>query len=1149
MYAPMFAVAMSDFTDDEDRQLVQLALVFLRRGRQVVWEQLTRQMRATKQPKEALRQRLKTLKRTYGRNLERFPPWFFKEPFSNAVPTQCLRVPRRPNARATAVYGMAKASGATKLGAKQLRGRGGGWNVQKGGRFALDGTSNKTITCSYDPVKPQPVESVTPASPLLLLASVATTTDCIEKRPASCHAGAGEPAWQASDSIAMKSAKSDPDVNGEAFDSTAWPINRLSYDELGVQDSTVIEKLFASRSDTPLLMKWVLLHKPGGKFRPRFVVISALRVWLLKQKKAFSRTLERRYEYQLMHVQKLNVLRSSTSTISIKLVFESKQANGHCEEPITLHFDPGVHTESFVRLFQRLLHSLRLVFPHKQVPTVSMPSNCHWHEFFPAEASSSVQQHGNQDESPANSYQNAVFPAMTMAYRAFCDDLGVRFRASVTSRLEECATNSENILDFQYCLGFPPGVDGYEQHQTQLPTSFHVNARSIGDMWFASKRSATWFQALEVQALARMLTNSSCFSDIGIRDLKMGHVSLSALFQALVSPFCSIAGFTLTNVQLSVRALRLLQHVVLQSTIQRSPGQRPLALRRLDLSFNCFSTVMATELATTLELLPTGLELLQLERCGLSTVSCCRIVQALKTNTAFAASLLDLNMAGNQLGSAGTRALSTWLTSAFALQRLDLSRTQLDMNTFVQALKQNVLLHESSLLQLDLSYNQMRTQASQDLGVILGKSQSLATLFLRGMRRYRRFQSLLPQQFQQETTLVALSEAAVVAARRRNGKPVHRADGLRKQFLRNILKPMFANSERSWACMVDLSENDLSGHRAELLAQLLDDSPWATRTPIEQAGANALALLLGGIPDSSDNQPQDGLPGLRRSDGSAPFPSFPSIVKPLKLKELCLKCEGSYVFGSHIVTAAVQALGRPHSYLQMLDVTGNECGDALANVLGDVLPSNRSLQALFWDGNCVTVDGFFRFYEGLLQNHTLVMVQMPIQDTRRILEEQKDPPREKLFSILGKIFKATERNQILVKQEKERKAQHRSSRSKLKATLATAADSSVGCQLEDDKPQSAHPTDVSIVQEAELEASAPKLERCPSPDLSSLSKDPASTLETDASVRKSCSRTSSVRYPSTMQSWSMRSGEDDFRAQLSQLDSLTASFSFTPSHM
>ncbi|KAL4171628.1 hypothetical protein KRP22_009718 [Phytophthora ramorum] len=69
---------MSDFTDAEDRQLVQLALVYQRKGRQIMWGQVALQMRDTKKSKEVLRQRLKTLKRTHGRNLEKFPKWFFK---------------------------------------------------------------------------------------------------------------------------------------------------------------------------------------------------------------------------------------------------------------------------------------------------------------------------------------------------------------------------------------------------------------------------------------------------------------------------------------------------------------------------------------------------------------------------------------------------------------------------------------------------------------------------------------------------------------------------------------------------------------------------------------------------------------------------------------------------------------------------------------------------------------------------------------------------------------------------------------------------------------------------------------------------------------------------------------------------------------
>ncbi|KAG1689352.1 hypothetical protein DVH05_002274 [Phytophthora capsici] len=1004
----------------------------------------------------------------------------------------------------------------------------------------------------------------------------------------------------------------------ETSDSTSWPINRLSYIELSLQDTVAIEKLFTGRSDTPLLMKWVMLQKSGPKFRPRLLVISALRLWVLKHKKTFSKSLTVRREYQLIHLQKIIALRSdvknttpdNSSTVSIRLIILPKRSN---ENPVLLHFDPGVHTESFVRLLQRQLHALRLTFPQQQTPPMKLPADCHWHEFFPDENDTP----SNQCEDRKTTSENPNFPAMAMAYHAFCDDLGVCFRDSVPTRLEECATTS-GCMDFQYCLGFPPGVDGYGQHDHSA-TPFHAFARSVVDTCFpSSSRSVASFQSKEIQALTRILERSSCFTDIIISDLAMGQASLTVLFQALLSPLCTIEGFTLTNVQLSVRALRLLQHVVLQSTMQHDKGEvKKMRLRRLDFSFNRFTVAMATELATILQLLTNGLELLQLERCGMSTVSCCRVVEALTTSPVFSASLLELNIAGNHLGLEGTKSLASWIIGTFALQRLDVSRTQLDINIFIQALKQNSLLHETSLVQLDLSYNQMRTQASQDLGSILGKSQSLATIFLRGMKRYRRFHKLIPSQLQKEGTLLVLSEAAVVAqtAARRNGGTVHRADGLRKLFLQNILAPMFANTDRSWACMVDLSDNDLSGHRAEVLAQLLDESPWTTRTSLrldhtrlhdksallllhsirgcktldslslegngfvkreahrkrnrqnekcysdgvapadpsvmEQAGSNALALLLGGVLDCNDNS-------LRSWSGtsdaglvSSSFMAYSSAAKPLRLKELCLKCEGSYVFGTHIITAAVHALAKPHAHLQMLDVTGNECGDALAQVLGDVLPKNKSLQALFWDGNCITVDGFFQFYDGLLKNHTLVMVQMPIQDTRRILEEQKDPPREKLFSILGKIFKATERNQILVRESKDRKSEARSARRQPIREEGVSIhpkpeSDAIGNEDTSSTAKQVEPTDVEIKQELEIAGLA--LERCPTPKLASLEEE-GGNEDRDDSVRKSYSRPTTARYPSTMQSWSMQSSSDDFRTQLNKLDSLTASFSLEPPHM
>ncbi|CAH0518597.1 unnamed protein product [Peronospora belbahrii] len=83
--------AMSDFTDDDDRQLVQLALISSRSRRQILWDRITQQMKGTKKSKEALRQRLKTLKRTHGRNLENFPVWYFRKKFATKINPQWLR--------------------------------------------------------------------------------------------------------------------------------------------------------------------------------------------------------------------------------------------------------------------------------------------------------------------------------------------------------------------------------------------------------------------------------------------------------------------------------------------------------------------------------------------------------------------------------------------------------------------------------------------------------------------------------------------------------------------------------------------------------------------------------------------------------------------------------------------------------------------------------------------------------------------------------------------------------------------------------------------------------------------------------------------------------------------------------------------------
>ncbi|GAB9477771.1 hypothetical protein Gpo141_00014915, partial [Globisporangium polare] len=79
---------MSNFTDDEDRQLVQLAASLTSCGSVISWDRLAAHMprSSRSKSKEELRQRLKTLKRTHGRDLRKFPPWFFRK--------QCVSIAR-----------------------------------------------------------------------------------------------------------------------------------------------------------------------------------------------------------------------------------------------------------------------------------------------------------------------------------------------------------------------------------------------------------------------------------------------------------------------------------------------------------------------------------------------------------------------------------------------------------------------------------------------------------------------------------------------------------------------------------------------------------------------------------------------------------------------------------------------------------------------------------------------------------------------------------------------------------------------------------------------------------------------------------------------------------------------------------------------
>ena len=77
---------MSNFSDEEDRQIFQLAKKYYDSGEKIIWKSIANKMSHTNKTKDAIRIRFKTLKRTHGSDLDNFPPRFSRPVVSKPIP-------------------------------------------------------------------------------------------------------------------------------------------------------------------------------------------------------------------------------------------------------------------------------------------------------------------------------------------------------------------------------------------------------------------------------------------------------------------------------------------------------------------------------------------------------------------------------------------------------------------------------------------------------------------------------------------------------------------------------------------------------------------------------------------------------------------------------------------------------------------------------------------------------------------------------------------------------------------------------------------------------------------------------------------------------------------------------------------------------
>lgn len=169
----------------------------------------------------------------------------------------------------------------------------------------------------------------------------------------------------------------------------------------------------------------------------------------------------------------------------------------------------------------------------------------------------------------------------------------------------------------------------------------------------------------------------------------------------------------------------------------------------------------------------------------------------------------------------------------------------------------------------------------------------------------------------------------------------------------------------------------------------------------------------------------------------------------------------------------------------------------------------------------------------------------------QILEERKDPPREKLFNVLGKIFKVTERNQALVRTAEEPERSHKRTRKPRnsekpntdeqhpESELALLATANKGEQSQQQAVLSNNAIEGIATTKGGDELQAADLEAI---GLGNLALHDEADLDDpeEPCVPTAFPSTMSSRYPSTMRAWSRTDTDRDnvMRQSWSQLGTL-----------
>ncbi|CCI39473.1 unnamed protein product [Albugo candida] len=649
-----------------------------------------------------------------------------------------------------------------------------------------------------------------------------------------------------------------------------WPLDRINRDVVDEADIAAVDRYFFDSFDQPLMIQWVLQYKQKN-FQRRLLVVFPLDIYTFKKKgkkQALRLTkLKLCKRYQWICLEALQIVSPETGpfhTVSVRLIFDMKKSfnirnchnnltrcsslrrhffrskeglGTHCQGCISrhvLHLHAGTQTEFLARLSQRIIHNLHLLYTHEETtgdttqyvlpaPHFEIPAQLSWLEFIEKK----------------NSLLDvaARFDFVVLAYRARCDDMGIQYRQDTMRRTYECICSSDSLgeatLDLQYCLS--------ENERTDCT---NVN-------WRRETRPLSLIQKLN-QFVSELIN--------GDNGGQHSHLEAEILLQVLLSCPFWFAEITVSDRLLTSPETKLLSRLIARSKVNRvtmrnvgmdesmlanlckylhegftentKPKEHQVKLLECDFSYNDFDAHMVNALGnffTPEQSL--AMSQLNMQNCSLSADLSTTLLKRIKSVPALSFSLRVLNLSNNTLGTAGTRALSSWISTSSSLQILELANVKLDLDVFSANLSRNTILYESSLTRLDISYNVLQERASDCLGWMLGKTQSLSTLMLRGMRRREvklDFCSCCTLKYPQskgypDEALLEQIPSSVCLIMRRFLQTVCRSRNKSAvNYLKSIVHPFLLNDKlkKNSHTTLDLSENDMSGWRAYVMAEL-----------------------------------------------------------------------------------------------------------------------------------------------------------------------------------------------------------------------------------------------------------------------------------------------------------------------------------------